>query len=132
MYHKEVDHYIDNLPDDLQEIAESIRSILWRTIPDIQESFSFKIPFYKYYGMFCYLTTMGKKNQLHLSFLRGKDLVAMYPQLQQKGRAMAASICFSSKKDFNKAEIQELITTAAIWQKEAHEQGQGFLKKKKQ
>jgi hypothetical protein len=45
---------------------------------------------------------MGKKNQLHLSFLRGKDLVTLYPQLQQKGRVMAASICFGSKKDFNK------------------------------
>jgi hypothetical protein len=119
------------MPDELQEIAEHIREILFRTVPDIQESFSFKVPFYKYFGMFCYMTTMGKKNQLHLSFLRGKDLVAMYPQLEQKGRVMAASICFSSKKGFNKAEITELITTAAIWQKEAFELGEGFLQKKK-
>ena len=131
MYHRDVDNYIHNLPEDLQEIAESIRQILFRTIPDIQETFSFKVPFYKYFGMFCYMTTMGKKNQLHLSFLRGKDLVAMYPQLEQKGRVMAASICFASPKDFNKEEIKELITTAAIWQKEAYEQGEGFLQKKK-
>jgi hypothetical protein len=130
MYHKDVDNYINNLPNDLQEIAEAIRDILWRTIPDIQETFSFKIPFYKYYGMFCYLTTLGKQNQLHLSFLRGKDLVDLYPQLQQKGRAMAASVCFRSKKDFNKSDIQALIIAAAFRQKEAHEQGEGFLKKK--
>lgn len=131
MYHKDVDKYIENLPEEVQEIANEIREMIFKILPDVQETFSFKIPFYKYFGMFCYLTTMGKKQELHLSFLRGKDLVTMYPQLAQKGRAMAASICFKSKMDFNKNEIAELITTAAIWQKEAFDTGQGFLKKKK-
>ncbi len=131
MYHKDVDIYIENLPEELQAIADEIREMIFNIVPDVQETFSFKIPFYKYFGMFCYLTTMGKKLELHLSFLRGKDLVTMYPQLEQKGRAMAASICFKSRKEFNKNEIAELITTAAIWQKEAFEQGEGFLKKKK-
>lgn len=130
MYHKEVDNYIADLPEELQEVAGSIRAILFRTIPDIQESFSFKIPFYKYFGMFCYLTTLGKKHQLHLSFIRGKDLVLLFPQLEQKGRAMAASICFTSKADYNKALVSELIITAAIWQKEAYERGEGFIQKK--
>jgi hypothetical protein len=130
MYHKEVNLYIDNLPEELQEVAEMIRAQLFKIVPDIQEKFSFKIPFYHYYGMFCYLTTLQGK-RLHLTFIRGKDLVSLYPFLEQKGRAMAASISFASKKDFNKSEIAELITAAAIWQKEAFEQGEGFVKKKK-
>jgi uncharacterized protein len=130
MYHKEVDQYIDDLPEELQEVAEMIRTILFRVVPDIEEKFSFKIPFYHYYGMFCYLTTLRGK-RLHLSFIRGKDLASLYPQLEQKGRAMAASISFGSKKDLNKAAITELITTAAVWQKEAFDQGEGFVKRKK-
>jgi hypothetical protein len=51
MYHKEVDNYIDSLPENLQEIAEIIRKMLFHIVPDIQESFSFKVPFYKYFGM---------------------------------------------------------------------------------
>jgi hypothetical protein len=72
-----------------------------------------------------------RSNRIHLTFIRGKDLVSLYPLLEQKGRAMAASISFGSKKEFDKSLVTELITTAAIWQKEAFEQGEGFVKKKK-
>lgn len=130
MYHKDVDIYIENLPEEMGVIAEEIRALIFNIVPEVQETFSFKIPFYKYFGMFCYLTKLGKKHELHLTFLRGKDLIFIYPQLEQKGRAIAASICFKNKADFNKIEVAELITTAAIWQKEAYEMGEGFLKKK--
>jgi len=50
-----VDEYISNLPEEKRKLCETIREMIRENVPGIQEKFSFKIPFYHYFGMFLYL-----------------------------------------------------------------------------
>lgn len=112
-----VDDFIEALPDAEQTMADRIRETLFENVPAIEERFSFRLPFYHYYGMFCYLHF--DKGGLHLCFCRGKDLIAAFPQLEQKARAAIASVTLRQMSDFVRLEVVTLIVAAAEWNKEA-------------
>lgn len=112
-----VDEYIECLPDDKREIAEQLREMILTLIPHVQEKLSFKIPFYHYHGMFCYLNEV--KDGIDLGICRGKDLVDVLPQLEQGKRVMVASVIIRSKKEIQTKQIEEVLLTAANWQEEA-------------
>jgi hypothetical protein len=122
-----VDAYIEALPDQQQEVMQYLRTLIWRTVPQVEERFSFKIPFYHYFGMFCYLSKDG--NGVSLSFCRGKDLVDAFPQLQQKSRAIIASVTLYTTMDIMRLEIPQLIAAAAQWNEEAKKLGVAMVKK---
>ena len=112
-----VDAYIDNLSETQQAIAEGVRHLLCSLVPGIQEKFSFKIPFYHYFGMFCYLNAIP--NGIDLGFCRGKDLTGEFPYLELKGRAIVATVSLYSLKDIKQKEVREIIVAAALWNEEA-------------
>lgn len=112
-----VDEYIESLPDEKREIAEQLREMILTLIPHVQEKISFKIPFYHYHGMFCYLNEV--KDGIDLGLCRGKDLVDVLPQLEQGKRVMVASVIIRSKKEIQTKQIEEVLLTAANWQEEA-------------
>ena len=112
-----VDEYIESLPDEKREIAEQVREMILLLIPHVQEKLSFKIPFYHYHGMFCYLNEV--KDGIDLGLCRGKDLIDVLPQLEQGKRVMVASVIIRSKKEIQTKQIEEVLLTAANWQEEA-------------
>ncbi len=112
-----VDEYIESLPDEKRDIAEQLREMIHELIPHVQEKLSFKIPFYHYHGMFCYLNEV--KDGIDLGLCRGKDLIDVLPQLEQSKRVMVASVIIRSKKEIQTKNIQEVLLTAANWQEEA-------------
>ena len=112
-----VDEYIENLPDEKREIAEQLREMILTLIPHVQEKLSFKIPFYHYHGMFCYINEV--KDGIDLGLCRGKDLVDVLPQLEQGKRVMVASVIIRSKKEILRKKIEDVLLTAANWQEEA-------------
>jgi len=114
---KTVDDYIELLPEDRKEICEKIRDMVLTLVPDIEERFSFKVPFYHYFGMFMYFSSI--KEGVSVCFLRGKDLVELFPQLQQNKRAIVASVLITSKADIYNLNLQEIILTGAAWNQEA-------------
>jgi hypothetical protein len=112
-----VDEYIESLPDEKREIAEQLREMILTIIPNVQEKLSFKIPFYHYHGMFCYLKQV--KDGIDLGLCRGKDLIDVLPQLEQGNRVMVASVIIRNKKEIQTKKIQDVLLTAANWQEEA-------------
>ena len=112
-----VDEYIESLPNEKREIAEQVREMILSLIPHVQEKLSFKIPFYHYHGMFCYLNEV--KDGIDLGLCRGKDLIDVLPQLEQGKRVMVASVIIRSKKEIQTKQIEEVLLTAANWQEEA-------------
>jgi uncharacterized protein len=112
-----VDEYIESLPDEKREIAEQLREMILSLVPNVQEKLSFKIPFYHYHGMFCYLNEV--KDGIDLGLCRGKDLIDVLPQLEQGNRVMVASVIIRSKKEIQTKKIQDVLLTAANWQEEA-------------
>jgi uncharacterized protein YdhG (YjbR/CyaY superfamily) len=112
-----VDEYIESLPDEKREIAEQLREMILTLIPHVQEKLSFKLPFYHYHGMFCYLNEV--KDGIDLGLCRGKDFVNVLHQLEQGKRVMVASVIVRSKKEIQTKQIEEVLLTAANWQEEA-------------
>lgn len=112
-----VDDYIESLPNAKREIAEELRELIFTTVPHVQEKLSFKIPFYHYFGMFCYMNEV--RDGMELVFCRGKDLVFAWPQLQQKERVIMAGVTITSKKDIRTFNIENLLIGAAAWNEEA-------------
>ncbi len=124
-----VDEYIESLPDEKREIAEQIREMILSLIPNVQEKLSFKIPFYHYHGMFCYINEV--KDGIDLGLCRGKDLIEVLPQLEQRKRVMVASVLISTKKEILTKNIQDILLTAANWQEEAKRLKISMIKTKK-
>ena len=125
-----VDAYIDNLSDTQQVIAENVRRLLFDFVPEIQEKLSFKIPFYHYFGMFCYINAIP--NGIDLGLCRGKDLTGEFPSLELRGRAIVASVSLYSVKDIKQKEVREIIIVAALWNEEAKKKKIPMVKKRKQ
>lgn len=112
-----VDSWIEMQEPPLNTVAESLREIILEAVPGVIEKCSFKIPFYHFHGMFCYL---NKTNDgIELCFCRGKDLVDAWPQLQMKERVMVAGISFQTMADLKRHPLRSLIADAAAWQEEA-------------
>jgi uncharacterized protein len=114
---KTVDDYIDGLPPDGAVVVESLRKLIHQLVPGVQEKLSFKIPFYQFFGMFCYINRT--KEGIDLGFCRGKDLVEEFPQLLLKERAIVATVCIKTKKDIVRLQVREIVVAAAIWNETA-------------
>lgn len=125
-----VDTYIDNLSDSQQAIAKNVRRLLLDLVPEIQEKLSFKIPFYHYFGMFCYINAIP--NGIDLGLCRGKDLTGEFPSLELKGRAIVATVSLHSVKDIKQKEVREIIIAAALWNEEAKKKKIPMVKSRKQ
>ncbi len=117
------------MPENEQKLVHQIRKLLFATVPEMEERFSFRLPFYHHYGMFCYVHP--GKECINLCICRGKDLLEVFPQLEHKNRATIASVTLYQMKDITKLEIPALIAAAAEWNKEAALQKIPILKKKK-
>lgn len=126
---RRVDAYIEALPAQLQSTTETVRQLLFEIVPQLEERFSFGLPFYHYYGMFCYLRF--NKQMLHVCFCRGKDLLEAFPQLELKGRAAIASVALVHRSDLITLEIDRLLAFAADWNKEAAALKIPMVKRKK-
>ncbi|MBX9785198.1 MAG: DUF1801 domain-containing protein [Chitinophagaceae bacterium] len=112
-----VDDYIEALPDAKREIAEALRELIFTCVPHVQEKLSFKIPFYHYFGMLCFMNEV--KEGVDLVFCRGKDLVFAWPQLQQKGRVIMAGVTITALKEISTYNVEGLLIGAAAWNEEA-------------
>lgn len=124
-----VDQYIDDLPEPLAEVASAIRNYIFHNIAGVEERYSFKLPFYHYYGMFCYMNRV--KGGLEICFCRGKDLAVAFPQLEQKERKLIAGITLRSKKEIVEKEIFQLLEAGAAWNKECFMMGTPLVSKKR-
>lgn len=125
---KAVDIYIDALPEEKAVIAQQLRELLHRIVPGIEEKLSYKIPFYHYHGMFCFLNPV--KDGIDIGFCRGIDLIETFPQLEDRGRAIVTSLVIRNKKDIQRLELPEIIAAAASWNEEAKKKKISPLKHK--
>lgn len=125
-----VDTYLFTLTEPQQIIANRVRQLLFELVPEIQEKLSFKIPFYHYFGMFCYINAIP--DGIDLGFCRGKDLVQEFPHLESRDRAIVASVALYSLKDIHEKYVRAIIVAAALWNEEAKKKKIPMIKKRKQ
>ena len=111
---KPVDKYFFNQKEPYQSIMLYVRSVILKTLPDVIERYSYKIPFYN----------IGKKPMIYLNILKGKDYVDVafvqgilleknFPILKNDNkRKQVRSIQVKSLEDFDEHEFVELLKVA--------------------
>lgn len=107
-----VDIFIDELPVNKKAIADQLRQLIHAMVPGVQEKFSFKIPFYHYFGMYCYINPV--KDGIDLGICNGKKIAADFEHLEVKGRALIATVRLHSLHDIEAKQVAEILATAAI------------------
>lgn len=113
---KPVDQYFFDQKEPYQSIMLYVRSVILKTLPDVEERYSYKIPFYN----------IGKKPMLYLNVLKGKDYVDVafvhgvvfekdFPILKNdSNRKQVRSIQVKSLEDFDELQFVELLKVAAL------------------
>lgn len=84
----EVDKFIQDLPNDIQSIAEALRRIILDASPALAEEYKWSMPNYSYKGLVCYLQTA--KKHVNLGFQKGNELIEkdINNLLQGSGKTM--------------------------------------------
>jgi hypothetical protein len=82
----EVNQFISELPQELQEITVALRKIILEASPELVEEFKWSMPNYSYHGLVCYLQTA--KSHVNLGFHKGNELLDIKKLLQGTGKAM--------------------------------------------
>jgi len=114
-----IDNYIESLRDPLSVVARELRELILSSIDGVVEKYSYHMPVYHYHGLFCFMVFNRKAEGLDLSFLRGKDICELFPQLELRNRATAGSLLLYELKDIERLRVPEILTTAVAWQVEA-------------
>ena len=52
---KNIDELLEFLPEDELKIVELLRKVIFSCIPDIEEKFSYNVPYYKRHSNICYI-----------------------------------------------------------------------------
>ena len=109
-----VEHYFLSQKEPYQSIMLYVRSVILKTIPDVKERFSYKIPFYN----------IGKRPMIYLNVLKGTDYVDVafvqgvlleenFPELKNRSnRKQVRSIQVRNLEDFDELRFVELLHTA--------------------
>lgn len=112
---KPVDVYFLEQQEPLRSIMLYVRQVILKTLPNIQERYSYKIPFYN----------MGKKPMIYLNVLKGTDFVDVafvqgillendFPELQDyNNRKQVRSIQLKSIEDLDELRFVKLLQAAA-------------------
>lgn len=69
---EEVDQYISELPEDIQNITTALRKIILDASQNLVEEYKWSMPNYSYNGLVCYL--QASKKHVNLGFHRGVEL----------------------------------------------------------
>jgi len=109
---KEVDQYIEILPEDIQAITNSLREIIFNSSPELKEEYKWSMPNYSYKGLVCY--RQASKKHVNLGFQKGNELEEkdIHNVLQGTGKTMR-HIRIKKMEDI-KAEIFTSLIQAAM------------------
>lgn len=111
-----VEDYFFRQKEPYQSIMLYVRSVILKTLPNVNERYSYKIPFY----------TIGKKPMLYLNILKGKDYVDVafvhgivfeqdFPMLKNdNNRQQVRSIQLRSIEDMDEPQFVALLKRAAL------------------
>ncbi|SFE17223.1 hypothetical protein SAMN05216238_109103 [Lentibacillus persicus] len=86
MHNKEVDQFIINSPENIQDIIRQLRKLIFETSPNITEEMKWGKPCYIENGLVCYLQTA--KQHVNLGFYFGAHLKDKDNLLQGSGKKM--------------------------------------------
>lgn len=109
---KDVDAYIASVDKQARPLLESLRAILKTTIPEVEESISYNVPMYTYYGIVAGLAVY--KNHISVGFGEGILLDKDRTALEEKGYILGkGTLQIKFDQEIPTAMIKKILTTKA-------------------
>lgn len=70
----DVDRYLRHSPVLIRSLMSELRRIIHATIPDVEESIKYTVPFYTRKGLLCYLSPLKTKDGVYIGFAKGNQM----------------------------------------------------------
>ncbi|MCB4799519.1 DUF1801 domain-containing protein [Neotamlana laminarinivorans] len=112
---KPVDAYFINQKEPYQSIMLYLRSVILKTLPEAEEYYSYKIPFYRIDKKpLLYLNVLKGKTYVDVAFVQGILFESEFPELKNDNkRKQVRSLQVYSLEDFNQQPFEILLIAAA-------------------
>ncbi|WP_100616246.1 DUF1801 domain-containing protein [Confluentibacter citreus] len=112
---KPVEHYFLNQKEPYQSIMLYVRSIILNTLPEVEERYSYKIPFYNCHKKpMIYLNVLKGTNHVDVTFVQGILLEKQFPILKNDNkRKQVRSIQLKTLEDLDHDNFVELLHEAS-------------------
>ncbi|MEW4922946.1 DUF1801 domain-containing protein [Algibacter sp. 2305UL17-15] len=112
---KPVDNYFINQKEPFQSIMLYVRGVILSTLPEIEERYSYKIPFYNIGKKpMLYLNILKGTNYVDVAFVQGILLEEAFPVLKNDNkRKQVRSIQLKSIEDLDHENFVELLHAAS-------------------
>ncbi len=112
-----VENYILKQEQPYQSIMMYLRSVLFKTLPNIEERFAYKIPFYYYNKKpLCYLNVLKGTSYVDVGFIEGVSLAVDFPELVNgSNRKRVRSVQVKNLEVFDENKFVALLITAASY-----------------
>lgn len=109
-----IEQHIYNQEEPYQSIMLYVRSVILKTIPTIEEKYSYRIPFFNVFNKpMLYLNVLKGTNFVDVAFVQGIILEEKYPQLQNyNNRKQVRSLQVKSLEDFDELMFVQLLKDA--------------------
>jgi len=112
-----VEQHILNQKEPYQSIMLYVRSVIFKSLPCIEEKYKYKVPYYTYNNKpMLYLNILKGTNYVDVAFIQGVLLEDKYPQLKDdNNRKQVRSLQVQSLEDFNELQFVQLLKDAAVF-----------------
>ena len=113
---KPVDNYYFSQPEPFQSIMLYVRSVILKTLPDIEERYSYRIPFYNIDKKpMLYINILKGTNFVDVAFVQGILLEKEFSILKDyNNRKQVRSIQVISLENFDEFEFVSLLKAAVV------------------
>jgi len=107
--------YLLNQREPYQYLMLYVRSVIFKTLPNIVEKYNYGIPFYHHNKKpMCYLNILKGTNFVDVAFVQGVFLEANFPELKDYNkRKQVRSLQIKSLEDFDELLFVEILKEAA-------------------
>ncbi len=112
---KPIEQHMLNQKEPYQSIMLYVRSVIFKTLPTIEEKYSYKIPFYFHNKKpMCYLNILKNTKYVDVAFVQGVFLEKKFPQLENNNnRKQVRSLSVKSLKNFDEWMFVQLLAEAS-------------------
>lgn len=113
---KSIDDYIYAQVEPYQSIMIYVRSIISKALPEVEEKYSYKIPFFMWKKKpMIYFNVLKGTNFVDVAFVQGILLEHNYPQLKNyNNRKQVRSLQIKAIEEIDELMLVQLVKDAAI------------------
>ena len=110
-----IDEYFINQKEPYQSIMLYVRSVILNALPEVEEKYSYKIPFYNCHNKpMVYLNILKGRDYVDVAFVQGILLEKDFPILKNDNkRKQVRSIQLKSIEDLDQENFIELLQAAS-------------------